>query len=71
MLTFALGDMTVTEICDIRSFDIPLAIIFPQSEPFLSPSGINSLVHKFWLRHQSDAYSHSSDSSNNSNQTVF
>ena len=32
MLNFALGDMTVTEICDIRSFDIPLAIIFPQSD---------------------------------------
>jgi glyoxylase-like metal-dependent hydrolase (beta-lactamase superfamily II) len=33
MLTFALGNMTVTEICDIRSFEIPLATIFPQSDP--------------------------------------
>ncbi|MGI9353979.1 MAG: MBL fold metallo-hydrolase [Rhizobiaceae bacterium] len=27
-----LGDMTVTEICDIRSFNIPLKMIFPQSD---------------------------------------
>jgi glyoxylase-like metal-dependent hydrolase (beta-lactamase superfamily II) len=33
MLTFALGNMTVTEICDIRSFEIPLVTIFPQSDP--------------------------------------
>jgi glyoxylase-like metal-dependent hydrolase (beta-lactamase superfamily II) len=61
MLTFSIGDMTVTEICDIRSFDIPLTNIFPQSdyqkleshlhwlEPNLLRDGNVRLAVRSWL----------------------
>jgi len=47
VLSFMLGDMTVTEICDIPSFDIPLAMIFPQSDERVLEQHLNWLEPDF------------------------
>ncbi|MEX0346352.1 MAG: MBL fold metallo-hydrolase [Rhizobiaceae bacterium] len=61
MLRFEVGDITVTEICDIRRFEIPVKTLFPLAEPerlaadldWLSPDFIHGdlarLVVRSWL----------------------